>query len=866
MVNALTDAAAAGRHTYDVVVVGAGFSGLYALKQARYRGITALALEAGDDVGGTWYWNRYPGARCDVATLDYTYVFDPELEDAWTWSEKYARQPEIERYLRFVADRYDLRRDIRFGTRLTAASWDDAADHWHLTTDGDAAFACRYLVLATGPLSVTKVPDLPGLDTFAGELYYTGRWPAEPVSFTGKRVAVLGTGSSGIQVIPEVAKEACELTVLQRTPSYTLPAKVDLPISNRKAWLESDRTGYRRAAKLASGGVPVPLPTERSFELTDEEIRERFDKAWEAGELYTLMGIFSDLLSNRGANDKIASLIHEKIRSIVHGPETAEALIPRDYAFATRRPCLDSGFYETFNLPHVKLVDLRKRPLDEVTERGIKVGEEILEFDAIVLATGFDAMTGAIMAIDIVGQDGKTLKGAWTYGPVSYLGLMTAGFPNLFSVVGPGSPSVLSNMAMSIQQQVEWIAETVDRLRADGFTSIEPTTGAQAAWVQHVDDCAAITLYPTADSWYVGANIPGKPRVFMPYVGGSGNYRRICDEVRERGYLGFIRRGPDGTTVNDGVIRRLQPDMAGVLEAAEALDMPALETLTPAEARAQVLASTIGRPPGPEVGDIADGVFPGPVSDIAYRVYRPDDKGDDRPLVLYFHGGGWMFGGADSNDPFLRDMCVRSGAVVVSADYRHAPEAKFPAAVDDAFAALRWVSDNAELLGAAPDKLIVAGWSAGGNLAAVVSQLSRECGGPKIQGQVLITPVTDCDLSRASYTENGDGYFLLSTATMKWFWDNYADEEQRLDPRASPLRAADLSGLPPALVVTAEFDPLRDEGAAYAAVLDAAGVSVDHIQQRGLTHAALTMVDVILSAAPIRQQVADWIQARFAAA
>ena len=447
------------------------------------------------------------------------------------------------------------------------------------------------------------------------------------------------------------------------------------------------------------------------------------------------------------------------------------------------------------------------------------------------------------------------LAAKWADGPRTYLGLMTAGFPNLFMITGPGSPSVLSNMAVSIEQHVEWVSDCLRHMREHALTVVEATPMAEAGWVQHVNDFGDLTLYPRANSWYTGANVPGKPRVFLPYVGGVDAYRKTCDSVVSRGYLGLQFDGPDGARCNDGVIRRLQPDVQMVLDVVAGLGLPPMETLTAEHARALSRALAATRPPGPAVGAIVDGVLPGPAGDLAYRIYRPASPGP-HPIVVYFHGGGWVLGGVDSDDPFCRDLCVRSDTIVISVDYRHAPEARFPAAVEDALAAVQWIARNVESLGGTPGQLAVCGWSAGANLAAVVCQLARDAGEPRIDGQVLVTPVTGSDLTRPSYVENADGY-ILTTALMRWFWDHYADPADRRDPRAAPLHAKDLSNLPPALVVTCEFDPLRDEGAAYADALQAAGVSVRHLPCRGQIHTSLMAVDVIASGAGARHEIAN---------
>ncbi len=849
------------RPDYDVVVVGAGFAGLYLLRKLREVGFSTRVLESADDVGGTWYWNRYPGARCDIPTTDYTYSFDPDLERDWTWSEKYATQPEILRYLQFVADRYDLRRDIDFSTRVASATWDDAASLWRLRTDAGDELSCRFYVMATGCLSMPKEVDIEGADRFGGDVYFTSRWPHEGVDFTGKRVAVIGTGSSAVQSIPLIAEQAAALTVFQRTPAFSVPAYNGPLPPDRLAAIEADRAAYRDAAKHSRGGIPAePLELTAAM-CSEEERRARFETAYEAGELFAILGIFADQAVNPESNEIVAEMIRDKVRSIVTDPETAESLCAKDYYFGTKRPCLDTGYFETYNLPHVRLVDLRKDPIKTITESGIDTVGDSLEFDAIVYATGFDAMTGALVSVDITGRDGVALKQKWADGPTTYLGLTTVGFPNFFAITGPGSPSVLSNMSVSIEQHGDWVADTLVDMRSRGFDTIEPTQQAEAGWVQHVNDCADITLHPTANSWYMGANVPGKPRVFLPYIGGVDAYRTICDEVASNDYLGFQLSGPGGAQCNDGVVRRLQPDVAMVMDMMASLDLPPLETMSPTDARAFMEASAAMRPPGPEVGEVIDGVLPGADGDLRYRLYRPVGSAP-HPIVAYFHGGGWVLGSEESDDPFCRDLCVRSGAVIVSVDYRHAPEHVFPAAADDAFAALRWIADHTIELGGIPGQLAVAGWSAGGNVATVAARRARDEGGPELVGQLLMNPVTDSDMTTPSYEECAEGY-ILTKALMEWFFDHYMDGADRTDPSVAPLRASDLSGLPPTVIVTSEFDPLRSEGEAYAKALGKAGVPTQHVFARGHTHTSLTMVGVTLSSAPVRAEMGDALRAFF---
>ncbi|MGE0729886.1 MAG: alpha/beta hydrolase fold domain-containing protein [Acidimicrobiia bacterium] len=843
------------RSEFDVIAVGAGMAGLYLLHALRTAGFNALVLETGDDVGGTWYWNRYPGARCDIESLDYSYSFDPQLAAEWEWSERYATQPEILRYLQHVAERFDLRGDIRFSTKVASAQWDDADGRWVITTDGGEELRARFYVMATGCLSMPKDPDLPGVERYRGPTYTTGRWPHEGVDFTGMRVGVIGTGSSAIQSIPHIAAQASELVVFQRTPNFSLPARNGPIRAEHRAKIEADREAYHEAKRWSMAGVPMPAGTDPAHALDEAERNRRFEIGWEAADLLTLGSQFADLLVNAESNELACEFVRSKIRAKVQDPQTAEDLCPTTFPIMTKRMCLDTNYYETFNLPHVRLVNLRRTPITTITETGIDTTDASFDFDAIVFATGFDAMTGAIVNVDIRGRDGLQLKDKWADGPRTYLGLTVQGFPNFFAITGPGSPSVLSNMVVSIEQHVEWITRCLSDLRRDGFERIEPTATAEDGWVQHVNDCADITLFPRANSWYMGANVPGKPRVFLPYIGGVGEYRAACDEVIERGYLGFERRGPAGAQTNDGLVRRLQPDVKMMLDMMASMDLPAIESLPVADARAFVEQSGAQSPPGPEVGEVADGTLPGADgSPLDYRLYRPPTAGP-HPLVVYYHGGGWVLGSATSDDAYCRDLCLQSDAVVLSVDYRHAPEARFPAAVDDAFAALVWAAGHASELGAIPDRLAVAGWSAGGNLAAVVSRLARDAGGPAVAAQLLITPVTDSDLTRPSYRENAEGFFLTAPL-MHWFWDHYVDEADRTDPRVSPLRAEDLSGLPPAVVVTAQFDPLRDEGDAYAAALEAAGVAVRHLPCRGQIHTSITAVNVMLSSVPIRAEIA----------
>jgi len=522
----------------DVVVVGAGFAGLYMLKRLREHGWNVQVFEAGGGVGGTWYWNRYPGARCDVPSVEYSYSFSPELEQEWDWTERYATQPEILKYLEHVAERFDLYRDIRFDTRVSSARFDEDTASWEVrTSDGDVTRA-RFVVMATGCLSTANTPDLPGLDSFAGPVYHTGRWPHEGVDFTGKRVGVIGTGSSAIQSIPVIAEQAASLVVFQRTANYSIPANNYVLDEEYKAAIKAEYPKLRaenRATPVGFGARGRP-PAGNVLEATEEERLAELEARWEMGGL-GFLGAYIDALTNKEANDLVASFVKQKISAVVHDPEVAETLMP-DTVIGCKRLCVDSGYFETFNRDNVRLIDLRKTPIDAITPDGVRTTEESFELDAVVLATGFDAMTGTLMRIDIEGRNGLSLRKAWSEGPRTYLGVGVPGFPNMFIITGPGSPSVLTNMVTSIEQHVEWITDCIDHLRDADVATIEANTQDADQWVQYVNAIAGFTLFTTCNSWYLGANIPGKPRVFMPLFG-FNTYADACAGIAAEGYRGF---------------------------------------------------------------------------------------------------------------------------------------------------------------------------------------------------------------------------------------------------------------------------------------------------------------------------------------
>ncbi len=523
---------------FDAIIVGAGFAGLYMLHRLRGLGMSAIVLEAGGGIGGTWYWNRYPGARCDVESLDYSYSFSDELQQEWCWTERYATQAELLRYIGHVADRFDLRRDISLDTRVIAAHYDEATNRWQIATDRGDELSARYCIMATGCLSVPQVPAFPGLESFRGALLQTGSWPHAEVDFSGQRVGVIGTGSSAIQSIPVIARQASALVVFQRTPNYSVPARNAPLDADHERQVKAGYAEVRRRNRESRVGYVVPVNDHSAVAASPADRHREYESRWQRGGL-GFSGVYPDLLTRQEANDTAAAFFREKIRGIVQDSAVAETLSTMDYPLGTKRICVDTDYYAAFNHDHVTLVDLRRDPIAAITPRGVRTAANAYELDSLVLATGFDAMTGALRAIDICGRGRSSLRERWADGPRTYLGIAIAGFPNLFTITGPGSPSVLSNMMVSIEQHVDWIADCLASMQERGVQVIEATAEAQTTWVSHVNEVGAATLFPLAKSWYTGANIPGKPRVFMPYVGGVGAYRTRCDKIAANGYEGF---------------------------------------------------------------------------------------------------------------------------------------------------------------------------------------------------------------------------------------------------------------------------------------------------------------------------------------
>jgi cyclohexanone monooxygenase len=528
----------------DVIIVGAGVGGVYAIHKLRQLGLNVRAFEKGSDVGGTWYWNRYPGCRCDIESLEYSFSFSPELDQEWKWPERYGNQGEILAYVQHVADRFDIRKDIQFDTVVTSAVFDEPANRWTATTDRGDTVTARYLIMATGNLSTPRKPDVAGIDSFRGKTYHTGLWPHEGVDFTGLRVAVIGTGSSGVQSIPHIARQARQLFVFQRTANFSLPAQ-NGPMNPEKEARHKAEYPERRAGAVntpfAIAGYPPPAKS--ALEVSEEERNATFERKWQEGGSISFLYSYTDLLTNKAANDTASDFVRNKIRQIVKDRETAEALCPNDHPIGTKRLILDTNYYQTYNLPHVKLVNIRKNPIEEITQWGIRTSDgRAYEVDAIVFATGFDAMTGAMKEIEITGKGGLSIDEKWKEGPQTYLGVMVAGFPNMFMITGPQSPGVKSQMIFSCQQHVDFIGDIIAYARDRQMRRIEASRTAEITWVQHNNEVANSTLYPLANSWYMGANIPGKPRIFMPYVGGVHKYVARCNEIVANDYQGFEMR------------------------------------------------------------------------------------------------------------------------------------------------------------------------------------------------------------------------------------------------------------------------------------------------------------------------------------
>ena len=536
----------------DVLVVGAGFAGMYILKMLKDAGYDVLVVEEADGVGGTWYWNRYPGARCDVPSLEYSYGFSDELQQEWEWSSKYSTQPEILEYANHVADRFDLKRYIRFGQRVMSATYLEESKSWYVVTSSGNQFESKYCIMATGSISAINKPKFAGLDSFKGDWYLTGRWPHENVDLSGKSVGIVGTGSSGVQTIPMLAQKAKHLTVFQRTANYSIPAR-NRPLDPEEVKeIKNNYGAVRERQRDTRAGIMVRVEDDfdnyitvnpgmkSALEVSEEERTKEYQERWEKG-FHGFLAGYRDIGLNEDANETAAEFVRSKIRETVKDPATAEILSPKN-AIGCKRLCADTNYFETYNRDNVLLIDLNETPIETLVPEGIKTSDKVFELDVVVFATGFDALTGALTSIDISGRQGRKLADKWSDGPRSFLGLAVEGFPNLFTITGPGSPAVLGNVLMAIEQHVEWVFQCIDDMESSGKTEIEADMVSEDEWMDHVEDLASETLRYSCNSWYVGANVPGKKRVFMPYTGGYDVYRKKCKDIADHGYAGFTLR------------------------------------------------------------------------------------------------------------------------------------------------------------------------------------------------------------------------------------------------------------------------------------------------------------------------------------
>lgn len=860
----MTTSEASGRITsgttteHDVIIIGTGFAGIYGIHTFRDRmGLDVLGFDAAGDVGGTWYWNQYPGARVDIESIHYSFSFDPKLQQEWHWTEKFAAQPEILRYLNHCADRYDIRRSVRFNTRVVEVTWDERADHWRVTTDTGEVHTARYFVSGAGTLSVAKKPEWPGIDDFGGQVLLTGDW-REDVDLSGKRVGIIGTGSSGIQAISEISKVAEELFVFQRTPNYATP------ISNHPTDPAEEAADKARYAELRDAsrnhflGVPYSDVQPSALAVTPEERRAVFADRFERGGFRFFIDSFGDLLTDKAANDTAADYIRDHIRERVSDPATAELLCPTDYPYGTKRPPLETDYYDAYNRPGTHMVDVKSTPIDTITPEGLRLADgTAYAFDVLILATGFDACTGPLLAMNITGRDGRRLADEWADGPQTYLGLTMAGFPNLFAITGPQSPSVLYNMPLAIEDHVDFIADAISYMREHGHTVMEATEQAQEQWVYETNALCDMTLLPTsASSWYMGANIPGKPRRVLVYLGGAPRYRAICDNVQRNDYRGFAFAARTADLDPAEASPALDPAVMFIVEALRAQGFTGFPDAGVEGARAAVEGFVDLQAPRQEVGAVIDRAY-GDDPEQQLRIFVPEGEGPF-PVLVYVHGGGFVTGSIEVVDEPARDLVQRSGAMVVAPTYRRAPEHRFPAAHDDAYAALAWVAENIASYGGDPSRLGIGGDSAGGLLAAATAIRARQEGlrlSAMLLVNPLINPVADTE-SRRAYAEG----YVIELADLQWFGAQYVNGPQDLsDPRLA-LNANDLSGLPPTLILTSEYDTLRDEAERFAEQLLAAGVPTSVQRFDGMTHDAFLLSGAVFRCVEQRLAAGDFVR------
>lgn len=842
---------------HDVIIVGAGFAGIYGIHKFRdLMGLDVHGFDAANDVGGTWYWNRYPGARVDIESVHYSYSFSEELQQEWHWSERFPAQPEILRYLNHVADRFDVRKDITFGTRVTAVTWDDAASLWRVTTDDGKQTTARFFVSGGGTLSVPKTPEFPGIDSFAGRVLLTGNW-LEDVDLTGQRVGIIGTGSSGIQAISEIAKVADQLTVFQRTPNYATPIGNYPTDPQEEADEKSRYPEIRSASRNHFLGVPYEDVQPSALAVSAEERRAVFDDRWERGGFRLFIDSFGDVLSDQDANDTAAEYIRGRIRERVQDPATAELLCPTTYPYGTKRPPLETDYYEAYNRDSVSIVDVNANAIDAVVPEGVRLADgTVHELDVLVLATGFDACTGPLLAMNVTGRGGVRLADEWADGPQTYLGVTVSGFPNFFMVTGPQSPSVLYNMPLAIEDHLDLAGDTIDYMRDHGHVVFDVTTQAQDQWVHEVEAVSRMTLLPkSATSWYMGANIPGKPRRVLVYLGGAPRYRAICDNVQRNDYRGFAFAADTAGLAGASSSPALDPCVMFIVEALRQQEFPGFRAAGVETGRAVVESFVDMQPPKREVAAVSEHSY-GDDPGQRLRVYVPEGEGS-KPVVVYLHGGGFVTGSLDMIDEPARDLAHRTGAVVVSATYRRAPEHRFPAAHDDASVALRWAVEHAAEHGGDPGRVSLAGDSAGGTLAAAAA-LQAAAEGITLSALLLINPLVSAAADTASRREFAEGY-VIELDDLAWFGEQYVSSAADVtDPRLA-LDTADLSVLPPTLVITNECDTLRDEGEALAAQIVAAGGEASVRRSAGLAHDVYLLAGAVFRAEEQRAAAAEFL-------
>jgi cation diffusion facilitator CzcD-associated flavoprotein CzcO/acetyl esterase/lipase len=841
----------------DVVIVGAGFSGLYATHRLRnLQGMSVQCFEAGDGPGGVWYWNRYPGARCDIESLFYAYTFDADLQREWRWTERWAAQPEILAYLEHVADRYNLRRSFRFNTRVKSVVWDDDAKHWTVGADDGTFTTARFFINATGSVGVVKKNDFPGQEDFRGTVMHTSQWPADGVDVAGKRVAVVGTGSTGVQVVQTIASQVGQLTVFQRSAGYACPL-TNRPLTDdefQKAVIDFPRV--RVEARSYLGGVPHPRAVKSALTDTPEQRRRVYDRYYGEG-MRMLSSTYFDLMTNPAANATAAEYIRERIRERVIDPEVAELLCPKDHPYGSKRAPFEIGYYEAFNLPHVTLVDAKTTPILRITETGISTATEEYEFDVIVLATGFDLGAGALERMGVLGRGGRKLADHWARGERAYLGMANSGFPNLFHITGPQGVQAVYNNPLAAEDNVDFVGDLITYMDEHEHAATEVTAEAEDRYDKLVRGVADAMLFSKAQTPVMGDNIPGKPRTPVSLFAGGPIYLAICREVDATEYGGFSFDGSDR-----GVPSLLKLDPSALLVVSGLLNMGAkpLEKCSLEEARTAMEDFKTMQLPVPSDVKITDTRYPSEGRERAARLYRPAIEGP-LPVLVFIHGGGFIGGSLDSWDEPCANLARRLGALVVSPDYRLAPEHPFPAATDDTVAALRGAADHIADVGGDPARMAVGGESAGANLAAVAAIRLRDHGGPELRAQVLITPPIDFLADTESRRIFANAPILTTRLGERMGALYLGNSANARSPRAFPAQARDLSGLPPALVITMEVDPLRDEGEDYARALMAAGVPTVSRRFDGLFHAAFSMSAAIPRAAEIQQAIVDFLEA-----